>query len=189
MAGAVPAAKLTTARRRSRRHQIATDQNHIVLGLYHDPEHPELDLWEEGRGTPGDRNLAGIGRDLGVWLQENYGIRTRVIPYQLEDGGIYLKDAACMAGIGSMGKNNLVLVPGYGPRVRFRAVWVDLTFPGKIPSRQDSPCAGCAGYCIRACPMDAFAAGGTASGAWRGDADSLRQGADRPAGLNTYPEE
>ncbi|MBT0731985.1 hypothetical protein KH990_01135 [Methanoculleus bourgensis] len=162
VAGAVPAARLTdcpSAVADGYQGSTTDRGTYIVLGLYHDPEHPELDLWEEGRGTPGDRILAGIGRDLAHWLQENYGIRTRVIPYQLEDGGIYLKDAACMAGIGSMGKNNLVLVPGYGPRVRFRAVWVDLTFPGKIPSRQDSPCAGCAGYCIRACPMDAFAAG------------------------------
>ena len=137
-----------------------TDQGtYIVLGLYHDPEHPELDLWEEGRGTPGDRTLAGIGRRLGLWLSERYGVRTRVIPYQLSDGGIYLKDAACMAGIGSMGKNNLVLVPGYGPKVRFRAVWTDLTAPDQDLPGHDSPCAGCADYCIRACPMDAFATG------------------------------
>lgn len=52
-----------------------------------------------------------------------------------------------MAGIGVMGRNNLAIVPGYGPGVRFRAIRVDLAVPG------------CPGYCTRACPMDAFAAG------------------------------
>ncbi|MCK8517673.1 hypothetical protein [Methanoculleus sp. 7T] len=161
-AGAVPAARLIdcpSAVADGHQGSQADRGTYIVLGLYHDPEHPELDLWEEGRGTPGDRILGKIGRELGLWMQERYGIGTRVVPYQLRDGGIYLKDAACMAGIGSMGKNNLVLVPGYGPRVRFRAVWVDLDSPGEELPRHDLPCAGCEGYCLRACPMDAFAAG------------------------------
>ncbi len=132
---------------------------YIILGLSHDPEHPELDLWTAERGTPGDRILRDIGRELGRWLQERYGIGSRVIPYQIYDGGIYLKDAACMAGIGRMGRNNLVLVPGFGPRVRFRAVWVDLECPEPEVSPIDNPCAGCEGYCIRACPMDAFGTG------------------------------
>ncbi len=123
---------------------------YIVLGLSHDPEHPELDLWEPGRGTPGDRILARIGKDLARWLQEEYGVRARLIPYRLEDGGIYLKDAACMAGIGRMGRNNLVLVPGYGPRIRFRAVWADLDCPEEPSPEGEDPCA---------CPMDAFSTG------------------------------
>ncbi|KLK87842.1 hypothetical protein SZ63_09560 [Methanoculleus sediminis] len=131
----------------------------IVLGLSHDPEHPELDLWEPGRGTPGDRILGNTGKNLARWLQEEYGVRARLIPYRIEDGGIYLKDAACMAGIGRMGRNNLVLVPGYGPKVRFRAVWADLECPEEPSPEGDIPCAGCEGYCTRACPMDAFPTG------------------------------
>ncbi len=38
---------------------------YIIPGLYHDPGRPELDHREEGRGTPGDRIIARIGRDLG----------------------------------------------------------------------------------------------------------------------------
>lgn len=132
---------------------------YIVLGLYHDPEHLELDLWEPGRGTPGDRLLTRIGRDLARWLQETSGTGARVVPYRLQDGGIYLKDAACLAGIGRMGRNNLVLVPGHGPRVRFRAVWTDLDCPDEEFPEGEDPCAGCEGCCIRACPMDAFPAG------------------------------
>lgn len=102
IAGTVPAKRLvdcpsTIAEKRPGSQDRGT---YIVLGLSHDPEHPELDLWEPGRGTPGDRILARIGKDLARWLQEEYGVRARLIPYRLEDGGIYLKDAACMGGSG-----------------------------------------------------------------------------------------
>ena len=119
----------------------------------------------------------GIGRRLGLWLQENYRTRTEVIPYQIQDGGIYLKDAACMAGIGRMGRNNLVLVPGYGPRIRFRAVWADLTSPDQDLPGHDTPCAGCEGYCISACPMDAFA-----TGRYSRDRCMARMDADKASG-------
>lgn len=132
---------------------------YIVFGLHHGPEHPELDLWEAGRGTPGDRILARIGKDLARWLQETYGIRARLIPYRISDGGIYLKDAACMAGIGRMGRNNLVIVPGYGSKIRFRAVWADLDCPEEPSPEGEDPCTGCEGSCIRACPMGAFSTG------------------------------
>lgn len=132
---------------------------YIVIGLHHDPEHPELDLWEAGRGTPGDRILAGIGKALARWLEKEHGVRARLVPYQVGEGGIYLKDAACLAGLGRMGRNNLVIVPGYGPRVRFRAVWADLDCPGGEVPEVESPCAGCEAPCIRACPMGSFATG------------------------------
>ena len=113
VAGAVPAGRLVdcpSAVAEGACGSPADRGTYIVLGLSHGPEHPELDLWEEGRGTPGDRILAGIGRNLARWLSECYGISARVVPYQVEDGGIYLKDAACIAGIGRMGRNNLVIV-------------------------------------------------------------------------------
>ena len=180
VAGAVPAAKLidcpsavADGYRGSR-----TDRGaYIVLGLYHDPEHPELDLWEAGRGTPGDRILARIGRELALWLQETYGVRSRVIPYRMQDGGIYLKDAACMAGIGRMGRSNLVLVPGFGSKIRFRAVWADLECPDEELPKRDLPCAGCEQYCIRACPMDAFS-----TGRYSRDRCLARMNADRASG-------
>ncbi|WP_292521325.1 hypothetical protein [Methanoculleus sp.] len=162
VAGAVPAKRLIacpSAVADGYRGSQTDRGTYIILGLYHDPAHPELDLWEAGRGTPGDRILRDIGRVLGRWLHETYGVRARVVPYQLEDGGIYLKDAASLAGVGRIGKNNLVLVPGYGPRVRFRAVWVDLECLEPALPEQTLPCAGCEGCCIHACPMDAFSTG------------------------------
>lgn len=162
VAGAVAAARLVdcpSAVADGHRGSKADQGTYIVIGLYHDPEHPELDLWEEGRGTPGDRILAGIGKALACFLQEEYGVRGRLIPYRLQEGGIYLKDAACMAGLGRIGRNNLVIVPGHGPRVRFRAVWTDLDSPDGGPRERESPCAGCEGPCARACPMGSFRTG------------------------------
>lgn len=162
VAGAVAAAKLVdcpSAVADGHRGAQADRGTYIVIGLYHDPEHPELDLWEADRGTPGDRILAGIGKALARFLVEEYGVRARLVPYRLQEGGIYLKDAACMAGIGRIGKNNLVIVPGYGPRVRFRAVWADLDSPCRDLPEGESPCAGCEAPCTRACPMGAFATG------------------------------
>ena len=150
---------------------------YIVIGLYHDPGKPELDLWEPGLGTPGDRILAGIGKDVVRWLQENHGTSARIIPYQIEDGGIYLKDAACLAGIGRMGRNNLVIVPRYGPRVRFRAVWADLDCPEPDQPGAEDPCRDCPGCCISACPMDAFA-----SGRYERERCMARMNADKASG-------
>ncbi|MCT8337196.1 hypothetical protein FKB36_06735 [Methanoculleus sp. Afa-1] len=150
---------------------------YIVLGLHHDPGHPELDLWEAGRGTPGDRILGKIGKGLARWLQKEYGTSARLIPYRIGDGGIYLKDAASLAGIGRMGRNNLVLVPGYGPRVRFRAVWADLNCPDAGLAGEEDPCAGCEGACTRVCPMDAFP-----TGRYSRDRCMARMDADKTAG-------
>ena len=131
----------------------------IVLGLSHDPACPELDWWEEGKATPGDRILRNIIRELSRWLLAEHGIASREIPYQLSDGGIYLKDAAVMAGLGCIGRNNLVITPEYGPRVRFRALWVAID--AKRPSRtaMEPPCAACDHLCEIACPQGALEGG------------------------------
>jgi epoxyqueuosine reductase len=131
----------------------------VVLGLYHDPDRPELDRWEEGRGTPGDRMLRQINRELAAWLQEKHGIRAADIPYQLYDGGIYLKDAAVLAGLGSIGRNNLVITPEFGPRVRFRALWVDIEAEAPVPPAPEAPCETCDHPCEDRCPQNALEGG------------------------------
>jgi len=158
VAGWVPASRLTDSPSAVATgvHPPVDHGSFLVLGLAHPPGKPELDYWQAGRGTPGDRTLARIAAGIGRWLADVHGRETRVIPYQIEDGGIYLKDAAVLAGLGVMGMNNLVLVPGHGPRIRFRALWTDLE-PGE-PDIVDlgSPCEGCDRPCQPACPMDAF---------------------------------
>jgi len=39
------------------------------------------------------------------------GINACPLPYRVEQGGILLKDAAVLAGLGVTGKNNLVITP------------------------------------------------------------------------------
>lgn len=131
----------------------------IVLGLYHDPARPEMDWWEEGRATPGDRILRNIIRELSRWLLAEYRIASREIPYQLSDGGIYLKDAAVMAGLGSIGSNNLVITPEYGPHVRFRALWVDIDTERPSMPAMEPPCDACDHPCETACPQRALEGG------------------------------
>ncbi|ADN36472.1 conserved hypothetical protein [Methanolacinia petrolearia DSM 11571] len=128
----------------------------LVLGLYHDPEKPEMDWWEEKSSTPGDRILHRITTEISRWLGEVHGIDAHDIPYQIHDGGIYLKDAAVLAGLGKIGKNNLVIVPGFGPKVRFRALWADLEVPEPGIIKEFLFCEKCSRICHRKCPMDAF---------------------------------
>ncbi|MBT8507957.1 hypothetical protein AZH53_05980 [Methanomicrobiaceae archaeon CYW5] len=131
----------------------------IVLGLYHDPRRPEMDWWEEGRSTEGDRMLRTVTTAVADWLSVKYGREAWDIPYQIDDGGIFLKDAAVLAGLGCIGRNNLVIVPKYGPRVRFRALWTDLELKEPVSVIHPSPCDECPGPCERACPQKALSGG------------------------------
>ncbi|MDO9540617.1 MAG: hypothetical protein Q7J09_11540 [Methanocalculus sp.] len=163
VADTLPAAELINCPSAEADGNLGTERDHgtyIILGLFHDPAMPEMDYWEEGSGTPGNRQLGAIGRAIVRWLRETHGIEAELIPYQLYDGGIYLKDTALLAGIGTMGRNNQVLVPGYGPRIRFRAVWADIESDPPATITSEPPCRRCAGHCRRACPMGAFETGG-----------------------------
>ncbi|WOF16012.1 hypothetical protein F1737_04485 [Methanoplanus sp. FWC-SCC4] len=100
--------------------------------------------------------LRRITKELAGWLKEVHGIDPHDIPYQINDGGIYLKDAAVMTGLGVIGKNNLLIVPFYGPRIRFRALWIDLEPPEPSTSQKPLFCEECNSPCHIKCPMNAF---------------------------------
>lgn len=130
----------------------------LVLGLHHPPSRPELD-WYTGRGgTEGNRILMRINRNLITWLKESFEIGARDLPYYIEKGGVFLKDAAVMAGLGMLGVNNLMIVPGYGPHVRFRGLLVNAPLPpaGRVDY---SPCEDCHRPCLTVCPEEALADG------------------------------
>ena len=126
----------------------------VVIGVEHTPGEPELDWWD-GKGTPGNRILQRINRELSEWMESALGCRTYRLPYLVEKNGIFLKDAAVMAGLGAVGKNNLVVTPEYGPRIRFRALLMDREArqTGPLDFR---PCEGCGQPCRAACPAGAF---------------------------------
>jgi epoxyqueuosine reductase len=99
----------------------------IVVGVEHPEDKPELDWWHYGLrgGTPGNQILMDINAKLSEWLEKKKGYKTRKLPYYIENGGIFLKDAATLAGLGCIGKNNLFVNPDYGPRIRLRAIILD----------------------------------------------------------------
>ena len=126
----------------------------VVIGVEHNADEPELDWWD-GKGTPGNRILVRINKELSEWIESTFSAKTYKLPYFVEKGGIFLKDAAVMAGLGCIGKNNLVITPVFGPRIRFRALLLDRKAKVTGPL-EFNPCDGCKQPCRKACPVKAF---------------------------------
>ena len=127
----------------------------LVLGLHHPPSQPELDLFYGRGGTDGNRILMRINKGLIAWLSAGSGTGARDLPYYTEHGGVFLKDAAVLSGLGVVGANNLVIVPGYGPYIRFRGLFVNARLPS-AGGIEYSPCEECDRPCLAACPAGAF---------------------------------
>ncbi|MEW6666826.1 MAG: hypothetical protein AB1512_16615 [Thermodesulfobacteriota bacterium] len=131
----------------------------LVLALSHDPSDASLDWWdgEEG-GSLGNRRLQTIADGLVPWIAEEFNIRATTLPYHVERGGVFLKDASVHAGLGIIGKNNLVVTPTHGPRIRLRAMFLEAELPQSGPI-DFSPCDDCPMPCREACPQEAFKLG------------------------------
>lgn len=67
------------------------------------------------------------------------------------------RHAAYLAGLGTFGVNNVLLTPGFGPRVRFVSVFTSAEIPPD-PIRTDSLCTRCM-QCVEACPVHAIPGG------------------------------
>jgi len=131
----------------------------LVMALLHRPSEPELDWWGDIPGrTPGNWRLMHIATGLQQWLARERGISAHPLPYRVEEGGILLKDAAVLAGLGIIGRNNILITPEFGPRVRLRALFLEVELEPTGPAAFD-PCAACDMPCRRACPQQAFRSG------------------------------
>jgi epoxyqueuosine reductase len=130
----------------------------VVLTLAHPEDEPDLDYWGVRGSTIGNRRQKRMLDDLAAWLRAEHGIDAQPLPYQIEQGGTFLKDAAALAGLGVVGVNNLLITPDHGPRVRLRALAVATPLATTEP-RDFAPCAECARPCLAACPQDAFESG------------------------------
>jgi epoxyqueuosine reductase len=126
----------------------------LVVGLSHPKDQPELDWWD-GRGTPGNRILIRIVQQTREQIEADLNMATHKLHYYVEKGGVFLKDAAVLAGLGCIGKNNMLVTPAYGPRVRLRALFLDAELDSTGPVEFD-PCADCKVYCRRVCPEKAM---------------------------------
>jgi len=126
----------------------------LVIGLSHPEDKPELDWWD-GRGTLGNRILIDIIKRTSNQIEKKLKVKTRKLHYYVEKGGIFLKDAAVLAGLGCIGKNNLLITPSYGPRIRLRALFLEVEVVQTGPIAFD-PCTCCKVYCRRICPENAM---------------------------------
>jgi len=126
----------------------------LVIAVSHPQDKPELDWWDV-KGSPGNSTLIRINRELSVWIEEEFDIKTHQLPYSAKQGGIYLKDTAVLGGLGCIGSNNLLVTPELGPRVRLRAMLLEdeLTPTGPIAF---NPCDGCEELCRKVCPQSAY---------------------------------
>jgi epoxyqueuosine reductase len=132
----------------------------LVLALHHPPDKLQMDGWDNRKGgTPGNRQLIKISRSLIHWLKKKYGIFSYGLTYKAGCDGTYLKDAAVLAGLGAIGRNNLLVTPQFGPKVRLRALYIDQVLQPTGPLNDFTPCSGCIEPCLSACPVEAFAEG------------------------------
>ena len=129
----------------------------IIYAVAHPEDKPEMDWWCGEIDPPGNKKLLRISKAFIRYMKDAhpeisvYGRR-----YHVERGGLYLKDAAVMAGLGCIGRNNLLITPQFGPRVRLRAVILSAALPPTGPSTFD-PCKECDAPCLAHCPQKAFA--------------------------------
>ena len=127
----------------------------IVIAYAHPEDQPELDYWYGSIEPIGNKKLVDIANGLVDWLKEKYGVGAFNLPYHIERGGIYLKDAAVYAGLGCIGKNNLLVTPEYGSQVRLRGISLDYDLPSTGLTAFD-PCADCEQPCTRSCLHGCF---------------------------------
>ncbi|MEE4603874.1 MAG: hypothetical protein V2J65_21510 [Desulfobacteraceae bacterium] len=129
----------------------------LIIALYHPEDKPALDYFRSSSsgGSEGNLQLIRINNKVIKWLEENTSIKSRQIPYGIDKGGIGLKDAAVLAGLGVIGKNNLLITPRYGPRVRLRALALQAKLSETGPLDFD-PCSTCDMPCRQICPQKAL---------------------------------
>jgi len=127
----------------------------LVTGIAHPAHLPERDWWD-GNNTSGNRMLIDSLERTKQQLQKSMGLRCHDLHYFVEKGGVFLKDAAVLAGLGCIGRNNLLITPGFGPRIRLRALLLEAELRPTGPIRFD-PCAGCNINCRGICPEKSMA--------------------------------
>ncbi len=78
---------------------------------------------------------------------------SQVVDWQRQRGHINHKKVGVMAGLGWIGRNNLLVHPVFGARVRYNTVITDM--PLEVNAGIDEDCGDCA-RCVEACPAGAI---------------------------------
>jgi epoxyqueuosine reductase len=115
-----------------------------------------LDVWskneEIGKSIQfADSILKNYCNSISKFLSK-HDYKSKIIPY---NPGLYLKDSAALAGIGPIGKNNLLITKEFGSQVRLRAIVTAAPLEFGNPIYESSYCKECHN-CIDACPANAF---------------------------------
>jgi epoxyqueuosine reductase len=131
----------------------------LVLALHHPMARSELDHWGGEGDTRGNLSLIRTADAVVRQAELDLGVRAVALGYQPTATGTFLKDAAVLAGLGVIGKSNLLITPEYGPRVRLKALAVEAELTPTEARGNFDPCSSCATLCWAACPQDAFASG------------------------------
>jgi len=127
----------------------------VILAYHHPVNDPKMDYWIEGNSnTTGNKELIEIGKRFKVIMTQAQ-IETYSFNYHIEKGGIFLKDSSVVAGLGCIGRNNLLVTSQYGSHVRLRAIGLSLDLPSMGPLAYD-PCATCDIECWKKCSKEAF---------------------------------
>jgi epoxyqueuosine reductase len=137
----------------------AEDKSVLVIALVHPRTEAGLDWWDGKQGgSPGNRRLISIADRVADWVKEEFNIKAHLLSYHVGKGGIFLKDAATLAGLGAVSANNLLVTREYGPCVRLRALCLDAELEPTGPI-DFSPCNSCDMPCKEACPQKALTQG------------------------------
>jgi ferredoxin len=145
---------------RYKRENRPPDDARVVVVLAIWMEDPILDLWlhlpswrdqDKPSRAFEDEILRGVSLRLCLLL-EREGYLAEPARYE---PGIYLKEAGVLAGLGIIGKNNLLITDRYGPRIRLRAVYTNAPLEPDAILKNINYCSECK-LCIDACPANAL---------------------------------
>lgn len=136
---------------------LAGARSVIVCALaYHRGDEPsplaEADIARYARGRDYHNFLRKRLRKLAAWLRASYGVAAAPL---VDTSPVLERAWARRAGVGFVGKNGCVIVPGLGSYVLLGEVVTDLALPPDTP--MEERCGACT-RCLDACPTQAFAA-------------------------------
>jgi epoxyqueuosine reductase QueG len=139
----------------------------MAYGELESCESPDMHVAQNGRYDLMEFSR-GCNYRVARFLEREYGARVMTVPvsYPMEMsrdtkgtvGQVSLRHSAVAAGLGTLGRHNLVVHPRLGSRVIFSAVLTDLDLPSDRPLEKNL-CTDC-GLCVERCPGKALDAAG-----------------------------
>lgn len=129
----------------------------VVIAVEHPSNAPDMDWWVKGLkgGTKGNAELMAVFSKLSDWLKNEKNMNFITLAYHIEHGAIFMKDTAVLGGLGCIGKNNMLVTPQFGSRIRLRVLLLEKDLPSTGIMDFD-PCTDCEEFCRKACPEKAF---------------------------------